>query len=107
LIETLKTAGLVALFAAALVMGGITLAPSSYAGTPRDTTQSFQTLKVPAPTRVAEKLKTPGKRAGKQCNGKTTTECCAGLSYCGCFYFPGKSDDTHPTSCTSNPPPKG
>lgn len=54
---------------------------------------------------VAGNLKTPGKRAKVQCNGKTTSECCSGLSFCGCLYMPGSSSDNHPTSCHSNPPP--
>jgi hypothetical protein len=109
LIKTLKISGLVALFATAVVMAGVMLAPSSYAGTLDNATgkQTFQTLKGPTAMRVAGSLKTPGKRTKKLCNGKTTTECCKGLSYCGCYYLPGTSDDTHPTGCKSNPPPKG
>jgi hypothetical protein len=108
-IDILKTTRLVALLAAGVATIGVSLAPASYAGTPGDTTpqKTFQTLKAPASARVANKLKAPGPRAEKKCNGKTTTECCKGLSYCSCFYFPGRSDDTHPTSCNSNPPPKG
>ncbi len=109
MIDILKTSGLVALLAAGVVMIGVALAPASHAGTLEATAQqkTFQTLKAPASARVANKLRTPGPRAEKKCNGKTTTECCKGLSYCGCFYFPGSSDDTHPTSCKSNPPPRG
>lgn len=51
------------------------------------------------------KLATPGGGAGKQCNGKTTSECCQGLSYCGCLYMPGSSSDNHPTSCHAGTPP--
>jgi hypothetical protein len=57
----------------------------------------------PSATPVAGKLKTPGKRAKVQCNGKTKTECCSGIDYCGCLYAPG-SDNDHPTSCHSSPP---
>lgn len=99
MIATLKISRLAALSAAAIMMAGIALAPASHAGTPQ-----YQTVKSPI-TPVAAKLKTPGKGARRDCNGQTTTQCCDGLSYCGCLYMPG-SDDTHPTACFANPPPK-
>ncbi|MGH1417664.1 MAG: hypothetical protein ACRBCJ_02280 [Hyphomicrobiaceae bacterium] len=54
----------------------------------------------------AGKYTSKPKRKKIKCNGKTTSECCSGLSYCGCLYMPGSSDDNHPTSCHSNPPPR-
>ena len=104
MISILKISRLGALFAVALIAGGIALAPPSNAGTP--TRQgAYQTTKSPI-SPVAAKLKNAGKGPRRDCNGKTTTQCCDGLAYCGCLYMPGKSDDTHPTSCFPNPPPK-
>lgn len=51
------------------------------------------------------KFKTNPRRTKKKCNGLSTSACCEGISYCGCLYMPGSSDDNHPTSCTSSPPP--
>ena len=80
------------------------LAPATFAGNGHSQAQTKTHAEAkPSPVRVATKLKAPGKGAKKQCNGKTTTQCCEGISYCGCFYFPG-SDATHPTSCKSSPP---
>jgi hypothetical protein len=108
LIEILRISRIAALLSAVVVMGGVALTPSANAETSQHTTRlgTIQMAKSPF-TPVNDKLKSPGKRAGKQCNGKTTTECCAGISYCGCFYFPGSSDATHPTSCKSSPPSNG
>ena len=52
------------------------------------------------PTGVTAKHKGPR----KQCNGSTTTECCAGLSYCSCLFMPGSTKD-RPTACFPNDPP--
>ncbi len=41
-----------------------------------------------------------------KCNGKTTSQCCTGLSYCGCLYMPGSSSDNHPTSCHEGTRPR-
>lgn len=105
MIATLKISRLGALFAAVFMIADVAFAPVSEAGPSQNGMRqgTYQTAKPPV-TPVAAKLKTPGRGARKQCEGKTTTECCAGLSFCGCLYMPG-SDDTHPTSCFSNPPP--
>lgn len=58
-----------------------------------------------APARNALDLKTPTRSSRKNCNGKTTSECCAGLSYCTCLYMPGNSSDNHPTACFKGTPP--
>jgi hypothetical protein len=52
-----------------------------------------------APTR----LTTPGKGKKIACNGKTKTQCCEGISYCGCLASP-MGDDDHPIACWSSPP---
>jgi len=58
------------------------------------------------PTRSgAMDLKSPARRARKDCNGTTSSECCAGLSYCTCLYMPG-STDNHPTACFKGTPPR-
>ena len=94
-------------FAAGSVLAGIALAPASYAA-PQDAARkgTYQTMKSPVAP-AAAKLKAKGNGPKRECDGKTTTQCCEGLAYCGCLYMPGKSDDTHPTSCFANPPPKG
>jgi hypothetical protein len=40
------------------------------------------------------------------CNGNTSTECCKGISFCGCLYapMPKKGDEDKPLSCNSSPP---
>jgi hypothetical protein len=40
------------------------------------------------------------------CNGKTKTECCKGISFCGCLYapMPKKGDEDKPLSCNSSQP---
>ena len=40
------------------------------------------------------------------CNGKTTAECCKGISYCGCLAnpMPKKGDEDKPLACNSSPP---
>jgi hypothetical protein len=49
------------------------------------------------------------KAAKVLCGGKTTAECCKGISYCGCLAnpMPKKGDEDKPLSCESSPPPKG
>jgi len=46
---------------------------------------------------------TPGGGSKVACNGKTTSQCCEGISYCGCLYAPGSTKD-RPTACYSSPP---
>lgn len=102
MMASLKPTRSVALFASALLLAFTTLIPHSYAGTAAPQQSAYQT-KTPSVVFVAGKLKTPGKGARVQCNGKTTSECCSGIAFCGCLYAPG-SDDNHPTSCHSSPP---
>lgn len=105
MISSFKISRLTAFVAAAFVAASVLLSAPAQAGASQDAMRqgTYQTVKSPI-SPVAAKLKTPGKGARKQCNGKTTSECCEGLSYCGCFYFPGSSDANHPTSCVSSPP---
>ncbi len=104
MIKSLKNFRLGAFLATALILGGIALAPPSNAEAPARK-GTYQTTKSPI-VPVVDKLKAAVKGPRRDCDGKTTTACCEGLSYCGCLYMPGKSDDTHPTACFSNPPPK-
>lgn len=51
----------------------------------------------------SSQLATSGKGHKRLCEGKTTAECCEGISYCGCMAsIMGDSD--HPYSCHSSPP---
>lgn len=100
--SSLKSTRPLALFASALCLALTTLVAQGHAGTSAPQQSAFQS-KNPAVVRIAGKLKTPGKRVRVLCEGKTTSECCSGIAFCGCLYAPG-SDNNHPTSCTSSPP---
>lgn len=102
-----KTALVTMLFAALMTV--VFLATPSFAGgiDHRVAEGTFQSRTAPAAIELATTLKAPTKRVKVKCNGKTTTQCCSGLSYCSCLYMPGSSDDTHPTSCHSTPGPHG
>jgi hypothetical protein len=53
--------------------------------------------------RSIQRLTAPGKGKRVDCNGKTATECCKGISYCGCMYPP--LGGSNPFACFSSPPP--
>ncbi|MDX2308790.1 MAG: hypothetical protein NW216_11175 [Hyphomicrobium sp.] len=93
-----------ALLTAAVVIAGYIAVPAN-AGTPqRHAASEIAQSRINGHTiELVQNFVTPGKGARKKCNGQTTSECCAGISYCGCFYMPG-SDNNHPTSCHSSPP---
>ena len=56
-----------------------------------------------AQQRSIQHLTAPGKGKRVDCNGKTATECCKGISYCGCMYPP--LGGANPFACFSSPPP--
>ncbi len=67
--------------------------------------QRFKRFMQTAGHKGPSNFKSKPKRKKIKCNGQTTSDCCSGLSYCSCLYMPGSSDNTHPTSCHSTPPP--
>ena len=56
----------------------------------------------PPPPTVPKLLTIPANQPRKECNGETTEECCAGISYCACTYCP--FGGTKPLVCISSPP---
>jgi hypothetical protein len=72
-------------------------------------TQLQQTTPGVNPGRGAPgSLKDRPNQAEVKCNGKTTAECCKGISFCGCLAnpMPKKGDEDKPLACWSSPPPK-
>lgn len=101
MMESFKTTGLVAVLVSSIMMIAFILSSPSQAG--EFHTQAAQPLAqtqmATAPMKLALGLKAPTRQSRKKCNGKTTDDCCKGLSNCSCLYMPGSSSTNHPTAC--------
>ena len=85
----------------AIVVGLLfVFSPSASAGSRDGLTVLAQVQQQRAPTGLAA----PVKGARVACNGKTSTQCCAGLSYCTCLYSP--MGGANPTDCFAGTKPK-
>lgn len=97
MIASFKTSALITILFAAF-MTVVLLATPSHAGA-QGNAEAIQSRVAASPVTLAANFKAPGGESRKKCNGKTTSECCKGLSKCSCLYMPGSSSDNHPTAC--------
>ncbi len=93
---------------AVVSMSGVRVQAASEAApiTLAQATQVKKATQEPGRPGAPGSIKANPKAAKVLCGGKTTTECCKGISFCGCLYspMPKKGDEDKPLSCDSSPP---
>jgi hypothetical protein len=101
----------IAVAVAAVSMSGVRVQAASETApiTLAQATQMKKGTQEPGRPGAPGSMKAQPKAAKVLCGGKTTSDCCKGISFCGCLYspMPAKGDEDKPLSCDSSPPPKG